>query len=258
MAPQRVQQQFRVVRAWTLDDASLLWDVQVDSSDNNTPQVWALSGENKNVVAVASQEDLVLLDANTGEVYDTINALKAMNGNLRKGQQVQWLAVQNSGSKSIKALFAYVNQKGEIQSGNDLYYAELEIGNDQFKSHKSLNKGKHIVASSVVLQAVDGDKWHALAVTKSGVLVDVSLDDGSVADEIAATKLHPKWSLVVAVEATSESSIARIMGKASPESEATMALFQFSGQGWERWHGSGGEESDMEHSAVAYCPEAGL
>jgi hypothetical protein len=252
-----------VVRAWTLDDASLLWDVQVYNlldDESNIPKLWTLSGGNKDLVAVASQEDLVFLDAETGVVFDKINALKAMNGNLRKGQRVQWLALQKSGGQSSKALFAYVNDKGEIQSGNDLYYAELEIGNDQFKSIKSLNKGKHIFANSVVLQAVGGDKWHALAVTKSGVLVDVSLDDGSVADEISAPKLHPKWTSVVAVEATSEPSVARIVGKVSQESESTMALFRFddaSGHGWERLYGSG-DSLEVEHSSMAYCPLAGL
>ncbi|KAL3914175.1 MAG: hypothetical protein SGILL_006204 [Bacillariaceae sp.] len=227
-----------------MDDASLLWDADVESGSSDdglvAPKIWALSGGNRNVVAVASQEDLIFLDAETGEVFDKINALKAVNGNLRKGQSVQWLTVVGNG-QSAKALFAYVNAKGEIQSGNDLYFAQLEVGNDQFKSIKSLNKGKHILANSVTLQAVGGEKWHVLAVTKSGVLVDTSVDDSNITEEVAASKLHPSWATVVAVEATSEPSVARIMGKTSPESEVTMALFRFdeaAGQGWERLYGS--------------------
>ncbi|KAL3923166.1 MAG: hypothetical protein SGILL_001813, partial [Bacillariaceae sp.] len=233
-----------VVRAWTMDDASLLWDADVESGSSDdglvAPKIWALSGGNKNVVAVASQEDLIFLDAETGEVFDKINTLKAVNGNLRKGHSVQWLTVVGNG-QSAKALFAYVNAKGEIQSGNDLYFAQLEVGNGRFKSIKSLNKGKHILANSVTLQAIGGEKWHALAVTKSGVLVDVSVDDSNIAEEVAASKLHPSWATVVAVEATSEPSAARIMCKSSPESEVTMALFRFdeaAGQGWERLYGS--------------------
>ena len=136
-------------------------------------------------------------------------------------------------------------------SGNYIYYAELEVGNDQFTSVRSWNKGKHIVADSVVLQPIVDDNWHAFAIMKAGAAdVDISLD--------SPTKFHPKWSSVVAFEATTQTSVVRILGRVSPDAESTMALFRFdSAAGWERLYGL--EESpDIELSSMMYCPAAEL
>jgi hypothetical protein len=247
-----------VVRAWTLENASLLWDAKVDPLSN--PKLWVISGS-KELVAVASQEVLIFLNAETGEKFDTINALIAMDGNLRKGQTVLWLALANiSGSNNLKGVFAYVNVDGIIQSGNDIYYAELEVGNDQFKSVRSWNKGKHIIADSVGLQSMADGHWRAFAIMKSGAaVVDVSLGDSSnTADEIAASKFHPKWTSVVAVEATNQPSIVRMFGKASPDAESTMALFRFdNASGWERLYGLE-DPPNIEFSSMMYCPPAEL
>jgi hypothetical protein len=246
-----------VVRAWALDDASLLWDAKVDPSPS--PKLWVISGS-KELLAVASQEELVFLNAETGEAFDTVNALKSMNGHLRKGQTIHWLALANiAGKNSLKGVFAYVNADGIIQSGNDVYYVELEVGNDQFKSVRSWNKGKHIVADTVVLQPTADGNWHAFAIMKSGAaVVDVTLDSSSAAEEIAASKFHPKWTSVVAVEATAQPSVVRMIGKASPIAESTMALFRLDNAvGWERLYGLE-DPPDIEYTSMMYCPVAEL
>ncbi|KAG7341174.1 DUF1620 domain containing protein [Nitzschia inconspicua] len=248
-----------VVRGWTLDDASLLWDAHLDSP-NRVPKLWAIAGRSsQNLVAVASQQDLVLLDAGTGTVLHKVNALQAMHGNVRKGQTVQWLALALTSRSTLKVVFAHVDADGVIQSGNDVYTAELDIGTDQVKAVKAWNKGKHILADSVTLQLVAENKWHVMAVSKSGsAVVDVSVDDSSISEEIVVSKLHPKWTSVVAIEATSEPSVVRMSGKTTQDSEATMALFRFDGASvWERLYGLK-DSPEIEFSSTAYCPTAGV
>jgi hypothetical protein len=77
-----------VVRAWTLNTGALVWDTIVAQGEDEKPLIWTIPAakeDGSQIVAVTAGEDLVLLDAMTGNVYDTIHGLAAINGgsNLR-------------------------------------------------------------------------------------------------------------------------------------------------------------------------------
>lgn len=252
-----------VVRAWTVEDGALLWDAQVDAGGKTAPRVWAATGPaGTAVVAVASNEELVLLRADTGRPFDTLTALSALgHGGLKGGKRAQWLSVFSPVAGTVHGVFALVDADGVVKGGGDMYLVELELGNDQFKSVQALHhtKGGGIVADSFQVQDMGDGKWHGLALAKGGgALVDVSLGDASFSDQLQPSQLHPRWVQVVAVRPTSAPSVVQVLGREGPDAEASMALFRFhegTGRGWERLHGAG-ESPAMEYTAVTHCPGA--
>lgn len=253
-----------VVRAWSLDDGALLWDtiVQQDESAISKPRVWTVpvtKEDGGQLVAVTASEDLVILDATSGDVYDTIRGLHAIHGgNLKSGENLQWLSIFASGQQNeFQALLA-VTKGGLVHNGANLYFAEIEIGNDKPKSVKSLNHVRAaFVADSLHIQSASNDGgMYGLALTASKTgMVHFSLGHGkNHFEEFSASQLSPKWSTLTAVDGTDMPSLIRVRGKESIESETTMSLYSISGGEAQRWD----ESSDMTYFATTVCPQADL
>ena len=202
-----------VLRGWSLEDGSLLWEVSNgENIYTSNPKVWTVVPSNsKNLVAVAIHEQLLLFDAITGQSFDKINALKAMAASaaLKKGQHLEILAIVPKAEAGLmQIIIGFVYEDGIIQNG-DLYVAELDIGNDFFDYARNVNKGKNIIASSFVLQsvgvvtpAVGTEAWYVMALTTSNTMLSLSVCGLNFMEEIAASKLHPNWTSLVKVEST--------------------------------------------------------
>jgi hypothetical protein len=55
-----------IVRAWTMRDGTLVWDAKV-AATTGQPRVWTFTKAEKDYVAVASDEDFTILEADTGK-----------------------------------------------------------------------------------------------------------------------------------------------------------------------------------------------
>lgn len=252
-----------IVRAWAMRGGNLLWDAQM--SPSTRPKVWAFSKDGKDFVAAASDEEFSIFQAGTGKPFDTINAIVALQQTsykLKNGEGAQWLSVLPNDSSTttgpLRALLGFV--KNGITSGSRMVMIELELGDDQVVSSKSLNHVKSsLVASSIQVQQVD-QQWHALGLTtESSSAVHFSLENAQASNDIPASGWHPKWTSVTSVAPTPVASVISLKGIDS-ESRETMSLYRFDDatkSGWEKLHGLE-EPEDIQFNAISYCPEAGL
>jgi hypothetical protein len=243
-----------IARAWTLADGALMWDAQVPTA-SSSPNLWTFSRSGKDYVAVASKEQLIILDATTGNHYDTIGL---GNQSPKAGETAEWLAiVPDTGEGPVRAIFAFVRGETGVTAGNRMFLLEFQQGDDQIKSAKPLNQVRApIVASSLQFQWV-GDAVHAMALTTdSGGAVHFSMDS-NLGNEIAASSWNSQWSTIESVAPTSASSIIAVQGSSeeAASSSPSMSLYKFDGSSWGRTaHGDG----EAPFSAVSYCPAAGM
>jgi ER membrane protein complex subunit 1, C-terminal len=139
-----------------------------------------------------------------------------------------------------------------------MHLAELEIGNDKPKSIHSMNHIRtSFVASSLHLQSTtSNDGLYGLALTSSRTgIIYFSLGNGKNRfEEIAASELSPKWSVLTAVEAMDLPSVVRVRGKQTTESESTMALYAITAENLNRWE----ESTEGTSLATTVCQEANI
>ena len=62
-----------IVRAWNIEDGSLLWDAQIKAASNK-PQLWTFQNDGHDYVSVASSKGTVVLDTKIGQLTEGIRA----------------------------------------------------------------------------------------------------------------------------------------------------------------------------------------
>jgi hypothetical protein len=242
------------VRAWTKRGGELLWDTRV--SPSSQPKVWTFSKQGMDFVIAASNEELSIFHADTGKLFDDpINVVKALGQSVKNGEHVEWLAAlpDPTDAGRVRSIVSFAKED-DSTSGNRMIFVELEIGNDQIVSHKSLGHVKgSIVASSVQLQLV-GDSWHGVALATDGTPVHFSVEKSQFARNLSPSQLHPEWQTVSAVRPTSISSVISLQG-GSEGSQDSSSLFRFD-EAAGNWVSHGME--DFQFIAFARCAEADL
>ena len=242
-----------ITRAWTMGDGNLVWDAQVQPPSME-PNLWTFTRSGKDYVAVSSDEELHILEAKTGNLFDTVGAQQKV----KSGETAEWISVlpdntDDDGDKPIRAIFAFVKDDGSTSS-NRMFLVQFEMGDDQIKSSKALNNvapATPILASSLKFQTVDGT-MHAIAVTSDAKgVVHFSIDKPGLGKEISASSWNRQWSTISSIDTTSTSSLIVVQGS-DANSNPSMSLFQYDSS-----NGIWGHVSvDSTLGAVAYCPEA--
>lgn len=233
------------VRAWTIKDGNLLWDAKVPSTSGK-PQIWTFVTGGKGYVIVPSDEELNILEAGRGAVVDTIHVLKSLSTSsqtIKSGEHFEWLfALPNpSNSGNVSFLISFV--KDGITTGGRMVMLELEIGNDEIVSTKTLSHVKSsIVASSVQPQLV-GTSWQGIALATDGSPLSFSLESQS-----SKTLPVSQFKKVTSIRSTSVPSVISIQGVDEESLQESQSVFRFDSGSWQ----------DVKFSAMAQCDEANL
>mmetsp|Transcript_6141 Transcript_6141/g.17423 ORF Transcript_6141/g.17423 Transcript_6141/m.17423 type:complete len:701 (-) Transcript_6141:118-2220(-) len=242
-----------VVRAWTVANGDLLWDAKVapavPTNGSRKPRVFAV---NEGTVAVASGEsELVLLDASTGSLADTIR----VDGSGRGSGSVDFFSVKATSESSLSLSFAMARAAAgdDTFAGNDFLVGSYERGGKVKVGAGGLSgSAKAVVADSV--RVIGDDVW---AVTALGEVVQ----NGRV---LPASSWVGDWDRVLAVKATTDPSVVALSGTSGgtqggeEEEQATMVLFRkddvtsssSSSSQWKRIHTG-------KASAAVYSPKGG-
>lgn len=241
------------VRAWTKREGDLLWDAKVAPSSQ--PKVWTFSQQGVEFVVAASNEEVSIFHADTGKLFDdTMNVVKGLGQSIKNGERVEWLAAlpDPTDAGRVRSIVSFVKQDGTT-SGNRMILVELEIGNDQIVSHKSLGHVKGlIVASSVQVQAV-GDSWQFVALSSDGSPVHFSVEKSQFAKTLSPSELNPDWLTVSAVRPTSVSSVISVEGGSGKLDSSSLFRFDADSSSWISY-----VMDDFKFSAFAYCAEADI
>lgn len=241
-----------VARAWTVDKGDLLWDAKVTGDTTSAPpRLFFVAGSgDQSYVAVSAGSSIVLLDANTGEIVDTI-----ATPSQKDGKHVEWLSVLSvAASSTIQLAFARVNSSdGTIASGDDFLVGTYKIGTT-FKASAGIVNAKGIVADSVrTLFGNNNPKdFHVWAVTTTGSVVHSAKGKTKV---LPASDWNESWGAVVGIEASADPSVVRLSGKSDPSEDSAMEVFRYDGSSWNRILKN---KSGDKNSAVAYAPKFGV
>jgi len=207
-----------VVRAWTVANGDLLWDAKVapavSTNGSKKPRVFAV---NEGTVAVASGEsELVLLDASTGSLADTIR----VDGSGSGSGSVDFFSVKATSESSLSFAMARAAAGDDTFAGNDFLVGSYERGGKVKVGAGGLSgSAKAVVADSV--RVIGDDVW---AVTALGEVVQ----NGRV---LPASSWVGDWDRVLAVKTTTDPSVVALSGtsggtQGEEEEQATMVLFR--------------------------------
>ncbi len=241
------------VRAWTVQEGALMWDVSPTLFLQEQPRVWAVS---KDIVAATSSDEkgndvLTLYNVADGRSLGSVDA-KSVGGS-------HWLYTMPESDGSIHALVAHVSTKHDQTIASKVTLVELSISGDNVKvgSHSKLSVDSFL-ASSLQIQTTGGS-WHAVALdAKKSHLVQFSSDFHQVVD---ISGLHPSWTSMVSISSTAEYGMISIIGRDNRYSPPrdSMALFRFDDAAkiWDQWYAEDGEEG-TQFRGIAYCPASRL
>lgn len=245
------------VRAWTMEEGALVWDVPPTTQLQEFPRVWSVSDE---IVAGTSFDEkksdvLTLYNAENGRSLGTVDA-KAVGGS----GSSRWLSVMSSGNDSttIQALVAHVSTKNDQTVASKVILAELNIKDGEVKigSSKKLSVDSAFLVSSLEIINSNGD-WHAVALDAKGSHLVAFSGESSQTHPISA--LHPLWTSMVSV--SSQGEMIQIVGQDNRYSppRTSMALFRLDASTsiWDQWYAEDGEE-ETQFRGIAYCPDSKL
>eukprot|EP00934_Nitzschia_sp_Nitz4_P001093 Nitzschia sp. Nitz4//scaffold46_size129759//126483//129611//NITZ4_003529-RA/size129759-processed-gene-0.175-mRNA-1//-1//CDS//3329552679//1093//frame0 len=248
-----------VVRSWTRDQGKLRWDAKV--SPAGTPKVWTVtSADAGELVAAASDGDLVLLSASSGSPLGTFQGLSFVERSsyrLREGEHLEWLSIV-SVQGQIHGVLAFVTPEGTT-SGDRMLHVELQTGSDSFSSVQPMSYVRSPIVASTFETQLFADSWNGMALTPSQSLVQFGLGPSNFFAEPSVSSWHPDWERIVAVQATPESALIQVQG-VNGAGEESMGLFRFdlgNSARWEQLYASS-EGANTQFGAVAYCPKAEL
>lgn len=242
-----------IVRAWTREAGNLIWDTQVTRPSGSSPKIWSISQGGNEYVAVASNGELTLLNATSGTVVSTINALaplESSNYKIKPGETLQWLGIYLSGEK-VQGMLAFVQEDGTTK-GDRMLIVELAPGFDAFSIAKPWSHAKSTFVASLIETQLIGENRDNLALTTKKSPVDLS-------NAFASAAWHPDVKSIVAVQATPISGNVRVEGTDNEGSEF-MGLFRFDetgSTGWEQHYGAQ-ENANSQVNGMAYCSQAEL
>lgn len=242
------------VRAWTVEEGALIWDVPPTPFQQKHPRVWALS---KDIVAATSAgekgNDILTL-------YNVVDGRSLGSADAKSVGGSHWLYAMPEIDGSIHALVAHVSTKHDLTTGSKVTLVELSISGDTVKvgSHNKLPVDSFLV-STLQIQTSDGGAWQAVALdAKKSHLVQFSSDVHQVVD---ISGLHPLWTSMVSVSSTAEYGMISIIGRDNRYSPPrdSMALFRFDDTAkiWDQWYAEDGEEG-TQFRGIAYCPASKL
>ena len=255
------------VRAWTVDEGALLWDTPPSRAPHQHPRVWAASTTDAHSIVAATLGDeqgndvLSVYNAISGRSFGTVQASHV--GGLKSSH---WLYVLPHESKAatLKALVAPVSiiiKNGQFVA-HRVTLVELTLADDAVKigSSSKLAVNSSFLVSSLQLQRMGVNDWHAVALDKKSLqLVHFSLSS-DVSQVVDISQLHPLWTSMVSILPTPQPGMMRIVGRDNryPTPRDTMALFRYDGAGiWDQWYAAQGDEETM-FSGIAHCPESNL
>ena len=160
-----------VVRGWTMERGELLWDTLLWPT--REPRLLVPPSVTPIVVGAAIQEDLILLDANTGEqLRKPLQANKVLkdNGSSSRGD-AHWIQMVSEGSNDKwQALVGWVHNRDDFLSsgGSDLMLVDLELRDDDDIIH---------IGAARKLQHVRGNlDVSTLQLSKAGTALALSAD----------------------------------------------------------------------------------
>ena len=243
------------VRAWTVEEGALVWDVAPAVRVQEHPRVWAVN----DLVAATFANDkgndvLALYNAADGRSLGTIEA-KVVGGNGLS----RWLFVMPHATKEgvMQALVAHVSTKHDQIVASKVTLVELAIQDDSVNviSSSKLSVDSTFLVSTLEIQRMEDKDWHAVALdAKSNHLVQFSEQFSQVVD---ISSLHPLWTSIVSILPTPDSGMIRVVGRDNRYSPArdSMALFRFDGTTniWDQWYAEDGDE-ETQFRGIAYCP----
>jgi len=245
------------VRAWTMEEGALLWDVPPALHTQENPRVWAVSDE---IVAATYADEngndvLALFNTADGRSMGTVEA-KAVGGN-----GFRWLHVLPSKEGGAQALVAHVATKHDQSLASKVSLVELSLKDDavQVGSSNKLSVDSTFLVDSLVIQPMADSDWHAVALDAKGShLVQFSADFHQVVD---ISGLHPLWTSMASILPGSEMGMIRIVGRDNRYSPPrdSMALFRFDASAniWDQWYAEDGDE-ETQFRGIAYCPASKL
>lgn len=254
-----------VVRAWTVQEGNLLWEAKVPSSSaSTTPNVWTFKRNEKEYVAVASDELLTIFEAESGKQFDSINGITALSQQgygLDRGEALQCLSILpgDGDSGPLNILYAFVSANGDLVAGHRMFMVQLDLGDDQLLSAVSLGRTEPMKTSSIQIFQVGRNEYQGLALNAdSSSAVHFSVKGPRVDTVLAANKWHPSWTSLKAVTVpdSQNPSLVAVQGFDN-EGQEMMALFQPGRSGWQRLRGAGDDEA-LGYNAMSYCPQAGI
>ena len=184
------------VRAWTVNEGALLWDVPPSVNLQENPRVWAVSSS---VVAATSADEkgndvLTFYNAADGRSLGTVDA-KAIGGN-----GARWLNVLSKEGAIMQALVAHVSTKHDQTVASKVTLVNMSIKEDSVKvdSSNKLSVDSTFLVSTLQIQTMGNGDWHAIALdAKNSHLVQFSADFHQSVD---ISGLHPSWTSMVSIQ----------------------------------------------------------
>jgi len=228
-----------LARSWDKATGALLWDTQMKG--NGKSGVWAVGGE---YVLVSTEGEIFILKAKDGSIVDRISFVKGLNQKLKSGETPQVLSVVSEDGSHMQGVIAYVQEDG---TSNRIWSVNMQVGNDEFLSIKSIHLDS-LVVSSLETYFTQGS-FYGLGVTTSGNAAIFSLEGKT--DVIDASSWSESWVKVVAVRPTNNDFAIAVHG-IDGEGKNGMRLYEGFGSRWRPLNGS------PVNGVVAYCRAAKL
>lgn len=198
-----------VIRAWSRDEGKLLWDAFLGPT--NQPRILV----SEQAVAAVADDQMLLLDARTGEVMgEPMSAKKVLSQHNNGRGQAQWLQMATEENNNLRVLLGWVSSRDGVltTSGSDLLLVDMELqdsGDVRVARGHRLNHIQQIDVSSLHIFA----SGSAMALSANGKqTLAFGVANGASNCDVANISQNRQWSGLTSLAPMAIENVAQVRG----------------------------------------------